>query len=95
MSGDTELSKEENILRAVKHALTSVIKDTATPAGMIHPLKDATIQDLRVCLVLISARERELAEAAGRSSTARPRYADEAEPAKAIVHLVRKEKPTP
>jgi hypothetical protein len=44
---------------------------------MRHPLSDATIQDLRQCLALISARERELAQAAGRPVSGQPRYADE------------------
>ncbi len=67
-----ELSKEEEILRAVKMTLTGVIKDTATSPGMKHPLTDRTIDDLRHCLVLVSARERELAETAGRSMDMRP-----------------------
>jgi len=82
---DSEPTKEERILRAVKLALTSVIKDTATPAGMRHPLSDGTIEDLRQCLALISARERELAEAAGQPQTRRPRYVDEPTPQKETV----------
>lgn len=74
---DAELSMEERILQAVKLTLAAVIKDTATPHGMRHPLSDGTIQDLRRCLALISARERELAQAAGRPISGRPRYADE------------------
>jgi hypothetical protein len=74
---DPELSMEERILQAVKLTLAGVIKDTATPHGMRHPLSDATMQDLRQCLALISARERELAQAAGRPPGGRPRYADE------------------
>jgi hypothetical protein len=74
---ETELSMEERILRAVKLTLANVIRDTATPRGMRHPLSDATIEDLRQCLALISARERELAQAAGRDASARPRYADD------------------
>ena len=74
---ETELSMEERILRAVKLTLANVIRDTATPHGMRHPLSDATIEDLRQCLALISARERELAQAAGRDASARPRYADD------------------
>ncbi|MEJ2346999.1 MAG: segregation and condensation protein A [Gammaproteobacteria bacterium] len=76
MSED-ERSKEEVIIRAVKQALTRVIKDTATPPGMIHPLKDDTIRELRECLLLISKREQELAAAAGRSMDMRPRFVDE------------------
>jgi hypothetical protein len=74
---DPDLSKEERILRAVKVALTNVIKDTATMPGMRHPLQDSTIEDLRQSLALISARERELADAAGRPMAARPKYVDE------------------
>ena len=70
-------SMEERILKAVKLTLANVIRDTATPAGMRHPLSDGTIEDLRQCLALISARERELAQAAGDAPASRPRYADE------------------
>ena len=77
------LSMEERILQAVKMTLAAVIKDTATPHGMRHPLSDSTIEDLRQCLALISARERELAEAAGGVKEARPHYVDE--PAKESV----------
>jgi uncharacterized protein (UPF0147 family) len=74
---DPERSMEERILQAVKLTLAAVIKDTATPRGMRHPLSDGTIQDLRQCLMLISARERELAQDAGRPIGGRPRYADD------------------
>ncbi len=74
---DPERSIEERILQAVKLTLAAVIKDTATPHGMRHPLSDGTIQDLRQCLALISARERELAQAEGARVAARPHYADE------------------
>jgi hypothetical protein len=83
---ETPLSTEERILQAVKMTLASVIKDTATPPGMRHPLSDATIEDLRQCLALISARERELAQAAGRESGARPRYTDEP-PKESVVRM--------
>ena len=74
---EADLSVEERILRAVKLTLAGVIRDTATPPGMRHPLSDATVEDLRQCLALISARERELAQAAGRPIGGQPRYADE------------------
>jgi hypothetical protein len=82
---DAKDTMEERILKAVKMTLANVIKDTATPAGMRHPLSDETIEDLRQCLALISARERELAEAAGRPPSSRPRYADEAPPGPQVV----------
>lgn len=74
---DTEYSKEEKILSAVKRVLTEVIKDTATQPGLKHPLSENTVNGLRDCLLLISQREQELAEAAGRSQDMRPRFIDE------------------
>lgn len=87
---EAELTKEERILRAMKLTLAGVVRDTATVHGMRHPLSDATIEDLRQCLALISARERELAEAAGRDTSARPRYADEPSRAGQVIELYKK-----
>ena len=74
-SGPAE-SKEFRILRAMKTTLTGVIKDTATRPGLQHPLSERTIEDIRQCLALISARERELAAEAGKPMAMRPHYAD-------------------
>jgi hypothetical protein len=84
---ESELSMEARILQAVKLTLARVIKDTATPHGMRHPLSDGTIEDLRQCLALISARERELARAAGPSMAARPRFSDEPSGENTVVHF--------
>ncbi len=73
----SDLSKEEQILYAVKRVLTEVIKDTATEPGQIHPLSDNTIGGLRDCLVLISQREQELAVENDRPMDKRPRFVDE------------------
>lgn len=72
MSED-ERSKEEQILEAVRVVLVNVAKDTATQPGMKHPLSDSTVNGIRDCLQLVSQRQRELAEAAGRPMTDRPR----------------------
>ncbi len=69
--------KEEAILAAVKKALTLVIKDTATPPELKHPLSETTIINLRECLSLISAREQELAKLLGREMNKRPYYIDD------------------
>lgn len=90
---DSEASMEARILQAVKLTLANVIKDTATPHGMRHPLSDATIEDLRQCLALISARERELARAAGKAPGGKPRFADELASEKSVVQFYKK-KPT-
>ena len=91
---EAELSKEERILRAMKITLAGVIRDTSTPHGMRHPLSDATIEDLRQCLALISARERELAQAAGRDTSSRPHYADEPSRAGQVIEFYKKKPET-
>jgi hypothetical protein len=74
---DEELSKEERILRVMKRVLTDVAKDTYTRPGYRHPLSENTVEGIRQCLALITAREGELNAAAGRSSNLRPRFVDE------------------
>ncbi|MGD8614417.1 MAG: segregation and condensation protein A [Gammaproteobacteria bacterium] len=77
---EPELTKEERILRMMKRVLTDVAKDTAPHPGLRHPLSAATVQGIRECLALISAREQELAREHGRSTSARPRFIDEPDP---------------
>ena len=91
MNNETS-DKEEKILRMLKRVLTDIAKDTSTPPGMKHPLSADTIQSIRDCLGLISARERELAEAAGRPSRSRPEFVDEPKKTQ-VVTLHRKKKP--
>ncbi|MDH3900943.1 MAG: segregation and condensation protein A [Gammaproteobacteria bacterium] len=74
---DQEPTKEERILRMVKRVLTDIAKDTFTRPGYRHPLADTTVNGIRDCLALISAREAELAEEAGRPMKMRPRFVDE------------------
>lgn len=71
-----DLSKEQRILVAMRKTLAAIIKDVTPPPGMKHPLSDRTIEDVRQCLGLISARERELADEQGRI-TEKPYYTDE------------------
>jgi hypothetical protein len=79
----SELSKEQQILIAMRQTLTSVIRDITPPPGMKHPLSEHTVEDVRHCLALISARERELADAQGRALE-RPYYADEPQTAQVV-----------
>lgn len=78
---DDTLNKEQRILIAMRKTLAGVVKDTTPLPGRRHLLKESTIQDIRHCFSLISARERELAgerteEGARKVSPMRPRYAD-------------------
>lgn len=79
----TELSKEQKILIAMRKTLTAVVKDVTPPPGMRHPLSPATIEDVRQCLGLIAAREKELADAQGRGGE-RPYYADSPQSAQVV-----------
>ena len=76
-------SKEEEILQVMKKVLTDIAKDTYTPADLKHPLSENTIISIRDCLSLITSREAELAQEAGRENNMRPRYVDE--PSSSVV----------
>jgi hypothetical protein len=72
-----ELSKEQQILIAMRKTLSAIIRDVTPPPGMRHPLSEPTIEDVRQCFALIAAREKELADTQGRGGE-RPYYVDEA-----------------
>lgn len=75
---EPELTAEERVLRMMKRVLTDVAKDTAPrPSRPRHPLSDDTIQEIRECLRLITAREQELARVHNRDTSHRPRFIDE------------------
>ena len=78
-----DLSKEQQILIAMRKTLAAIVKDVTPPPGMKHPLSEATIEDVRQCFGLISAREKELADLDGRGGE-RPYYPDQDQPA----HLI-------
>ncbi len=74
MSKDREESKEERILRVMRGILVDVIRDTTTKPGLKHPLQQSTISNIRHGLDLITARQKELIEASGKSWDLRPAY---------------------
>lgn len=75
--------KEERILRVMRRVLIEVIKDTTTMPGLKHPLSERTQDDIRRCLDLITARQGEIAEAAGIEMNERPVFGDQ--PKKSVV----------
>lgn len=86
MSSDhSSLTKEEEILRVVYSVLIDIVKDTTTDPRLKHPLSERTRLGIRDCLDLITARQAELAEAAGRPARRmRPRYVDEPQSSVAV-----------
>ena len=87
---DDNISTEHRILIAMRQVLSCIVRDTTPPPGLRHPLTDSTIDDIKQCFALITAREKELNEASGRPAS-RPRYIDEPRKSQ-VVKLVRPEK---
>lgn len=85
-------SKEQRILVVMRKVLASIVKDTTPEPGMRHPLKDHTIEDIRECFKLISAREQELASESGLEIKERPNYPDQPQSAK-VVSFISSSKP--
>lgn len=77
MDDKQELGKEQQIMRAMRKTLTSVARDCAPRDGDPGPLTEATVENIRMCLGLIAAREAELAEALGLLRKERPHFVDE------------------
>jgi len=69
---------EKRILVAMRKTLSNIVKDvTPTSSALKSPLSDATIEDIKMCFGLISAREQEIAKEAGVKIKERPQYPDE------------------
>ncbi|MEN8167240.1 MAG: segregation and condensation protein A [Pseudomonadota bacterium] len=80
-----DLKKERDIMLVMRKVLTSIVREvTPEHKSLQHPLSDQTIQDIRMCLGLITAREKELADAAGRTAEERPYFTDEVKQATVI-----------
>jgi len=79
-------SKEREVMMVMRKVLAQVIKDTTPPTrAMRHPLSPQTIENVRECLKLIAARERELADLADIAAE-RPYFADE-KPSAEVVSI--------
>lgn len=78
------LSKEQQVMVAMRKTLANIIKDTTPEPGMIHALSKDTVEDIKACFALIAARERELMEAMGVENKARPHFTDEPQAAEVV-----------
>lgn len=71
-------TKEKRVLVAMRKTLSNVIKDvTPSSSSLKSPLTESTIEDIKMCFGLISAREQEIAKEAGVELNDRPQYSDE------------------
>mgnify|MGYP000082406052 CR=1 FL=1 len=83
------LTKEQRILRLMRKTLGNIIKDvTPHSSGRNNPLSDDTIQDIKDCFSLISAREKELGEALNYDQS-KPYYVDGEPPKAKVVSIVK------
>ena len=84
MTGNNnETSMEQRVLRVMRKVLASVVKDTTPQPGMRSVLSEQTIEDIKACFALISAREIELANESGLSQE-RPYFTDDPQKAKVV-----------
>ncbi|MCU7914979.1 MAG: segregation and condensation protein A [Candidatus Thiodiazotropha sp. (ex Gloverina cf. vestifex)] len=78
-------NKEREIMMVMRKVLTSIVREvTPEHKSLRHPLSEQTIQDIRQCLGLITAREKELADDAGRTVEERPYFVDEPPKSKVV-----------
>ena len=83
-------------MMVMRKVLTSVVREvTPEHKGLRHPLSEQTIQDIRNCLGLITAREKELADEAGRTAEERPYFVDEPPKSKTVSISSIKKTPSP
>ena len=91
MSNQNEqLDKERRILEVLRKVISAIVRDTTPNPGIRHPLKPATLEDIRQCFILISTREKEISAIMGdQPSKLRPQYADKMTPddAPKVIHL--------
>lgn len=91
----TTQTTEQRILKMMKRVLTDVARDTHTTPGVKHPLSAHTVQGIRDCLALITAREAELAAEAGHVHSDRPHFVDEPKKQHVVSLKSIKRKPSP
>lgn len=72
-----DLSKEQKIMVTMRKVLTTIIREITPGPNEAYPLSEQTVEEVQLCLALITARERELAEAKGINPQERPYYTDE------------------
>jgi hypothetical protein len=88
---DEASAKERRILRVLRTALGSIVRDTAPRPGMPSVLSEDTVATIRDLFALISAREAELADEAGIERKERPHFTDEPQDT-AVVKVHRRDK---
>jgi hypothetical protein len=81
---DKALHDEQRLMRMMRKTLTSIVRDTAPRDGNPSPLTEATVMNIKDCLMVIASRETELARLTGRTLDERPHFSDETPTSHAI-----------
>lgn len=77
MSEDT-FTTEKRVLMAMRKTLGNIVRDvTPSSSALRSPLSNETIEDIRMCFNLISARERDLLLKEGKKINDKPHFIDE------------------
>ena len=76
------------MLAALAAVVPQKARDVTPYGGRTSPLSDDTVQDIKDCFSLISAREKELGEQLD-YDTSKPYYVDGATPNAKVVRLVK------
>jgi hypothetical protein len=74
---------ERRVLRAMRKTLTSVVKNATPRPGMEGFLSEDTVEQIRECLGIITAREKELADEL-ELTPAKPMYPDQERTVKTV-----------
>lgn len=82
-----DLSTERKFMLLLRKTFASVVRETAPRDGVPSPFTEQTIEDVRLCLSLISERERALAAEEGVESQMRPHFVDEPQQSAQVVTL--------
>ena len=85
-----DLTEERKFMLFLRKTFASVVRETAPRDGVSSPFSEQTIDDIRLCLSLISERERALAAMDGVESQMRPRFVDEPQTAQVVTLHARK-----
>ncbi len=78
---------ERKFMLLLRKTFASVVRETAPRDGISSPFTEQTIDDIRLCLSLISERERALAEKSGVENQMRPHFVDEPQTTAQVVTL--------
>lgn len=89
---DENISREQHVLRSMRKVLASIIRDTTPESGKPNPLSEKTIEEIKACFALISAREAELHQDGYLRPV--PVYADQPRSA-TVIPIGQKKRPVP